>query len=278
MKYSSKKFLIGLNRSLKLSSGKIIARYLRKYNYESLDKVSANDFVMAGYPKSGNTWMQNLLAGLIYGIDTKYLPDRLTQELIPDLDYKLFYKRCSANMCFKTHDFPSPLYKNVIHLIRDPRDVMASYYAMAFGRGKISDQKKMIVDGENLLFGTWADHTKLWKDNPYNANLLVIKYEDLLTDPFDQLRNIAQFMNIDRSDELIQRVISGNSLSMMKTKEKDLGFDKAFIRPENWKEGHTFVRSGQQGAGKKELDQDMISYIEKQAHEFMEFYGYSLSQ
>ena len=275
MNYKIKKQLINFKRKSNLAGGKLIASYLDKYNYESIDKLTDADFVMAGYPKSGNTWMQNLLAGVIYGIDTKFLPDSLAQEVIPDLDYKLFYKRFTKSMCFKTHDYPDKNFKNVIHLVRNPKDVMASYFAMMYGRGKVFSPEETIIEGKNLLFGDWATHSQAWIDNPFNAKKLIVKYEDLLVKPLNEMKRILSFMSIERPDEVIQRAIDGNSLQLMKKKEKEFGFDKRFIRPENWKEGHTFVRNGKKESAKKELSTELIEYINKQCKDQMDYFGYS---
>lgn len=274
MNYQLKKRLIDVKRSVNLKGGKLIASYLQKYNYESIDDIGDSDFIMVGYPKSGNTWMQNLLAGVLFGIDTNFLPDSLTQEVIPDLDYKVFYKRFTDKMCFKTHDYPNKKFKNIIHLVRNPVDVMASYYAMTKGRGKINNPKDLIVGEQSLLFGTWANHSKSWIENPYNANIHTIKYEDLLMNPLEEMKKILSFMSIERPDDLILRAVEGNSLSNMKRKEKELGFDKRFIRPENWVEGHTFVRTGKKGKGKEELPLELLEYISNQSKEQMAYFGY----
>lgn len=273
MKYRFKKPFIKLYRRSKINSGKVFSRLLNEYNYQSLSTINEKDFVMAGYPKSGNTWMQNLLAGILYGIDTQYLPDSLTQELIPDLDYKIFYKRLNPSLCFKTHGYPKKEFRNVIHLVRDPRDVMASYYAMMIGQGKNVTFNDVIVEQENLRFGTWSEHSQAWLNNPFNARVHRVKYEDILEEPREELKKILNFMNLIRSDELIDRVIEGNSLTMMKKKEKELGFDKHFMR--SWKEGHSFVRTGEKGTGKKEIPQKLITYLEEQCKEQMKVLGYN---
>lgn len=275
MDYQSKKKLIDLRRKGKIFTGSCIAKYLKKYNYESLGNIREHDVVMAGYPKSGNTWMQNLLAGVLYGIDTKHLPDSLTQELIPDLDYKVFFKRFQEGMCFKTHDYPAKEFKKVIHLVRDPRDVMASYFAMVTGRGKQISQEQLIIEKRELLFGSWSEHCAKWIENPYGASILLVKYEDLLADPVREMHNILNFMNLERDPELIERAVDGNSLHHMKRKEKEMGFDKRFIRPQNWKEGHTFVRSGKKGSGKTELNSKLLEYLIEECNVQMDHFGYS---
>ena len=274
MHYNRKKFLINLNRKVKLGYWKLISNTLKKYNYEPLDNIRPSDIVMAGYPKSGNTWMQNLLAGLIYGIDTHYLPDKLTQELIPDLDYKLFFKRMGNEMCFKTHDLPSPKFRKVIHLIRDPRDVMASYYAMVKGRGKNVSQRSLIVDNEEMLFGNWHNHTNAWRDNPYKAEILLVRYEDLISDTSNEIKRILNFIGLERTNDTINRAIAGNSIIEMKKKEALYGFDKQFINKENWVEGHTFVRNGQKGGGKKELEPELVDFILSKNKDLLNYYKY----
>jgi hypothetical protein len=86
--------------------------------------------------------------------------------------------------------------------------------------------------------------------------------------------DILNFIGHKRERKTIETAINGNTLEHMKRKEKELGFDKRFIRPENWKKGHTFVRSGKKGSGKKELNQDMIKYIIEESREQMNFFGY----
>src|ERR1700728_3872206 len=87
----------------------------------SIEDIDPGDIVVAGYPKSGNTWMQYLLAGLRFGIDVRLAPDSLVQELIPDMHSKRFYKRHLAPMFFKTHQLPKREFRRVIYLVRDGR-------------------------------------------------------------------------------------------------------------------------------------------------------------
>ena len=40
-----------------------------------LDRIAAinsSDIFVVGYPKSGNTWVQYLIAGVVFGVDTRF--------------------------------------------------------------------------------------------------------------------------------------------------------------------------------------------------------------
>jgi hypothetical protein len=88
-----------------------------------------SDMFVAGYPKSGNTWVQYMMAGVLFGVDTRLAPDSLIQDLVPDVYFKRFYRRYLSSMFFKTHDLPKPNYRKVIYFVRDGRDVMVSYFS-----------------------------------------------------------------------------------------------------------------------------------------------------
>src|SRR5262245_53888028 len=84
---------------------------------QSISDVEGADVFIAGYPKSGNTWFQSLIGGAIYGFDPEWAPDRLLQDLVPDVHDKQCYKRYRTPMLFKTHSLPRPEYRNVVYLL-----------------------------------------------------------------------------------------------------------------------------------------------------------------
>lgn len=234
-----------------------------------IKQSSDNDIFIAGFPKSGNTWMQNLIVGLLYGVNTSFLPDILTQELVPDVHGKVYYKRFNKIVFFKTHDLPQKHMKRVIHLVRDGRDVMVSYYAMNKVLRKETTLKEMIVDGKNIYPCRWHTHTRKWLDNPYNAEILIVKYEDLLNNPYQELKEILNFSGIERSDEMIHQSINGNSFNEMKRKEKEFGWNN-----KNWDKKENFIRKGKKGTYKKEMPEELITYFEKEAQLELECFDY----
>ncbi|MBZ9729738.1 sulfotransferase domain-containing protein [Salegentibacter sp. JZCK2] len=242
---------------------------LAKEKFTPIIETKDHDIFIIGYPKSGNTWMQNLIAGVQYGIETSLLPDTLTQELIPDIHGKYYYKRFSECMFFKSHNLPQKNMKRVIHLVRDGRDAMASYYAMNKAMGKNTTLEEMIVYGKDIYPSKWHEHTRQWINNPYNAETLIVKYEDLIKDPFTQIKAVLAFAQLDRSDEVINKAIHGNSFGQMKRKEAVFGWNN-----KNWDPQQDFIRKGKIGTYKKEMPENLIHIFELESNKELEYFNY----
>jgi hypothetical protein len=189
-----------------------------------ITEFDERDIFLAGFPKSGNTWMQNLAAGVLYGIDPELTPDSLIQELVPDVVYKRYYKRFSTPMVFKSHDLPRPDYRRVIYILRDGRDVMVSqrHFHSAL-TGKPVEELDFL--GQVQADNAWSDHVEAWLTNPYDAAILTIRYEHLLADPCAELRRFCDFAGIERSGEFLRALAGKASFEKMRRKELQSGWD-----------------------------------------------------
>lgn len=265
-------------RKLDVFYGGLVCHTLKRFNYRTIRDWEDCDLVIVGYPKSGNTWLQNLVAGALVGIDTELLPDKLTQEIIPDLDFKIFYKRYLDQMFFCTHERPHRKFRKVIYLVRDPRDVMASYVAMVSGLGKSYTADDIVLNDNYLFFGTWRTHVRDWLNNPYASAILFVRYEDLKEDPLRELKRIMEFANIERKEEVLERSVQGNMIDKMKKKELEMGFDKAVVKRANWGDNAMFNRRGIVGSYKEELHPSLVDHIEKTSKNEMLAFSYDLGQ
>ncbi len=249
---------------------------ITKYNLLiPIEQTQDNDIFIAGYPKSGNTWMQSLVAGLLYGIDTEFLPDKLAQDIVPDVHSLKYYKRYSKINFFKTHDLPQPKYKKVIYLVRDGRDAMVSYYNYNKNLQVNITLEEMVKEGKEMWPSKWHEHVKQWKSNPYNAEIITIRYEDLLEQPFVEMKKICQFANIQRSDEIIQKVIEGNNIDKMRQRVIETG-GMGQRKFQGSEQGAKFFRKGKMGSYKSEMDEDLIKYFNKEAQNELAMHNYTL--
>ena len=242
---------------------------LKKLNLEPIENTLAHDVFIAGYPKSGNTWMQNLIAGLIYGLEPSYAQDSLIQDLVPDVHAKKYYKRYSEITFFKSHNLPSPNMKKVIHLVRDGRDAIASYYSYYNKLGRKCSFEDLIIDGNHLSYSKWHEHTKAWINNPYDAEILILKYEDLIENPYLQLKRVLNFIGLERPNEVFERTVEGNAFQKMKDREKKFGWED-----KKWKPKEGFIRKGKIGSYKDEIPENLIDYFEKESFKELRHFNY----
>ena len=139
------------------------------------------DIFIAGYPKSGNTSFQELISAVVFGVEPELCPPALSHELVPDVHFKEFYQRYRTPMFFKTHHLPRPEYRRVVHLLRDGRDVMTSYYHYNLALETVPPNfLKMVRDGKKVAPCKWHEHVNAWLANPYKASIITIRYEDLV--------------------------------------------------------------------------------------------------
>lgn len=230
-----------------------------------------DDVFIAGYPKSGNTWMQLLVAGIVYGLDPKTAPDTLIQELVPDVHYKAQYKRFVQQMSFKTHDLPRPEYRRVINIVRDGRDVVCSFRYFCEAMGMRFDIDQVVGNARGGHFGSWADHVDAWNRNPYGAERIVVRYEDLIDDCVGQLTKIAEFLGVSRKLQELEHLASATELQRMKDREGKFGWDN-----KAWPSNRPFVRQGRKGGFRSELTAAQIRGFEMIAGRTLAAMGYTL--
>lgn len=215
---------------------------------ELIADFNHSDIFVAGYPKSGNTWVQYMMAGMVFGINTWLAPDSLIQDLIPDVNFKRFYRRYLSSMFFKTHDLPKPNYRKVIYLVRDGRDVMVSYFHHLAAIGNPPDCLKLVSTGEGLFPCRWHEHIEAWTANPHGAQIITISYERLKEDTVTQLQRICDFAGLERERSFLEQVAGNSTFENMRKKEEKFGW----LNP-IWPRDKAFVRRGKVGSFKDEM-------------------------
>src|SRR5437016_6350421 len=100
---------------------------LRRTIAEHKVEVFPDDIFLVSYPRSGNTWTRFLIGNLIY-------PDQPVtfaniESRIPEIYFNpdRVMRRLPCPRILKSHECFQPLYRHVIYIVRDPRDVAISF-------------------------------------------------------------------------------------------------------------------------------------------------------
>jgi len=236
-------------------------------------QLEPNDVFIVGYMKSGTTWFRNLAAGVIYGLDSPHIPFSVVWELIPNHGpLKPYYKRYHHPMYFKVHDFPRPQYRRVVFLVRDGRDVVVSLAHHLKNVYKHEVDLMKLARGRYPTFRekyAWYDHAEAWLSNPYQAEKITIKYEDLKKDPIPELRRFCEFAGVKRDDDALKSAVAFASFENMRDREERLGMDYR-----TWPKDRPFVRKGQVGSHKDEMPPEVLEIFLRKAGAALRKLGY----
>lgn len=252
-----------------------VKKYVRKQVLRSIPYCHGigdfcdEDVFVVGYPKSGNTWMQNIISGLKYGLHSQQNTNRLVQALVPDVHSQQYYQRFSDSMCFKSHHLPQKGYRNVIYIVRDGRDVAVSYWHYYRSLKGVELSLDEIIESPIGVYGTWSQHVAAWLANPYNANLMLVKYEEMLDDPLAEIKKVVKFLGCDYDEALINDVIKANSFDQLKRKESKYGLGHSV-----WNDKGCFFRRGVRGSFLDEMPASTIERFNRLNGELLERLSY----
>lgn len=240
-----------------------------------INRILNSDVFLVSYPRSGNTWLRNLIAEIIYGESGNTLGD--IGKYIPDI-----HRHCIDKMelkhprVIKSHFTYTAKYKRIIYIVRDPRDIFLSYYRYLNQLGKYTSSLSSFIADicEGLIWpGTWSNHVSSWlyanhnncrEDNP---DLMFIMYENVIKNQNKYVIEIAEFLGRELNNYEIGNIIFRTSKDRMKKKELAGGFEWL---PKNLK----FVNTATCGNWRTELSTSMVAHINEKNKEEMTKLGY----
>ena len=236
-----------------------------------ITEVRPEDIFVVGYPKSGNTWVQELVAGALYGVLPEFAPFGTVQALIPDVHYEPWYKRHATPMFFKSHALPNPAYRRVIYLLRDGRDVMVSFlhYRQALER-QTFDFLDFVTNERLTPPCRWHKHVEAWLANPYGAEIMTLRYESLQADPVLELRRLCEFAGLQRPLWLLKLAAQCTDFETMQTKEIQQGMPSS-----RWPKDKLFRRRGLVGSYKDEMPAEVLEAFLRHSGGVLRQCGYS---
>lgn len=196
------------------------------------------DVFVATYPKCGTTWLQQIVHGLRTGGSMDF--DEITAvvpwlENAHDLGIDVNGSQVATPRAFKTHLtwHEVPKGARYIYVMRDPKDVLLSYYRFFegwfFEAGTISLEtfaRELFLEGGRS--GRYWDHVRSWWAQSGQASVLMLCYEDIKQDLAGTVRRVAAFIGCPLDDELRDVVVRQSSFEFMHAHEHQ--FDDHLIR------------------------------------------------
>ncbi|MGC9988252.1 MAG: sulfotransferase domain-containing protein [Terriglobales bacterium] len=246
-------------------------------------RIFPDDVFLVSYPKSGNTWTRFLIANLVY--PEKHPDFANINELIPDPEgiSKRHLDQLPRPRYLKSHQYFDPRYPKIIHIVRDPRDVVLSEYYFDIKRRAIPDDFPLdkfvsrFVSGElNHPYGTWAENTATWfYTRGQSPRLLLVTYEALQSEGARQMAKIAEFIGVPADPARIAFALEQSSADRMRELEKKQGH--LWSSTKQTRQDKPFVRSAKAGGWKNELSESSVAEIESAWGRLMREIGYELA-
>jgi len=254
------------------------------------------DVFVATFAKSGTNWMMQIAHQLIWHgagefdhihsvvpwPDTQVMPPWMQKYAIPLEEAQDWESSPERKRVIKTHfDWEllpySPDARYII-IIRDPKDIFVSSYF--FLKGGVLGPAMPSVDTWYKLFmsdgfpigGSWAANTAGYWAQKGRPNVLIVSFKSMKRDLKGTVRKVAQFMDIQAPDALIDDVYAKSSFEYMK------GIDHKFrigkVIP--WRAEGAMMRKGMQGGSsellslerQKEMDAYFMAELKRRGSDF----------
>uniref|UniRef100_A0A3P9LCR3 Sulfotransferase n=1 Tax=Oryzias latipes TaxID=8090 RepID=A0A3P9LCR3_ORYLA len=193
--------------------------------------VKDSDVFVVTYPKSGTIWMQEILPLVLSGGDLTPIQSTVNWDRVPWLELTRFAKiveKMTSPRAMVSHLsynlMPSSFHSSkakVIYVMRNPKDVAVSsfyFHQMATfleDPGTFDEFLDKFLEGRDF-FGKWTDHVSSWKLAKLGDRILFLTYEEMVQDLGAAIRRISDFLCLDLSEDVIQKIAEHCTFKSMK--------------------------------------------------------------
>ena len=245
--------------------------------------VFPDDTFLVSFPRSGNTWTRFLVCNLIdsnHPVSFAELESRIPEiYFVPDRKLREFPRP----RVIKSHECFDPRYPKIIYIVRDPRDVLISYYEYQLKRRVLSDDcsldeflPKFMESAIEPKIGSWRDHVASWiGTRGGQKNFLLLRYEEMLENTQSEAAKIAAFLGLDSNPDRIARAVELSSADRMRKLEKEQV--NQWSATKKTRQDKPFVRKAISGDWKTRLSESTVASIEAAWGQIMRSVGYELA-
>lgn len=169
------------------------------------------DVLLVTFPKSGTTWMQQVLSLIFCEGDLwpiHHLPNWARMPWIEQVSFSSLLPKLNTSWPrlltshLNARVLAPALRKSkakVVYMARHPKDVLVSFYHFHRIAGflptpsSFEDFVDEFLEGTGF-FGSWFDHVKGWLGLQKDLNLIFVTYEELHQEPRRAIRKLSDFL------------------------------------------------------------------------------------
>lgn len=256
--------------------------FLRNLQEDGLAPADIND-LSSGNIASSRGWLDEVL-----GFDTAELTPDEVERLRPAV-YRWSLRDDEVGY-HKIHDAYTltadgePLVSReatlgALYILRNPLDVAPSaanhwhcsldqaIETMGTPNIAFCRSRKVLTNQVRQHMLTWSEHVLSWVDAP-ELNRLVVRYEDMQTDPLTTFSQACHFLQLPCDPARIEKAVRFSDFGVLARQEAEKGFRE---RPQHTER---FFRQGQSGAWRNKLTPEQIKRIVDDHGVVMRRFGY----
>jgi aryl sulfotransferase len=260
-------------------------------------KPRGDDIIVATPPKCGTTWMQTIIVNLIFQDLQPHPIDQISPwldsrpaplgDMLDSLEAQTHRRIIKSHLPLDGLLFFSQLKYVVVG--RDARDVFMSYWnhysnftPAAYDRfnntpGRVGDPLPRCPENIREFWQDWISrgwfawesqgyptvsmlhHLQSWWEYRSLPNILLVHYNDLLSDLAGEIQRVADFLNIEVAPPMLASITDAVSFQSMKQNAKQILPDKerTFIGG-----AQTFINKGTNGRWRDVLTDDDLKLYE----------------
>ena len=226
-------------------------------------KLKSEDIILASFPKSGNTWVRNIICNYISieEMNGKTIDFKTLDEIMPGFVSSSYFnqwaykipKFIASHLRYGIY-FTKP--KKIL-LIRDPRDVMVSYYHFLNNKKHLPNFNSLsdLMQSKKYGIRSWIKHYKSWVSKAD----YILTYEDMLKNDVIEIENLFNFLNIKYDKANLEAAVEKSRFKNFKKIEEKFGHSKTDQNLSTF----TFVRKGIAGDYRNHFRNEDYEYYNK---------------